>query len=137
MLRLPLMCVFVTPLRLPGESNTFYNTDKYNCSFPAMINDWRMAFHQGSGGQTEDDFPFGFVQVSGISSVNLSIHPSLSSSCEANLRPNALHSFYSKPHSPLPCTCSSVPSESTVRTWATQKSAGTRQPTLALLPTSE
>lgn len=30
-----------------------------------MIDDWRMAFHQGSGGQTEDHFPFGFVQVSG------------------------------------------------------------------------
>lgn len=28
-----------------------------------MIDDWRMKFHQGSGGQTEDDFPFGFVQV--------------------------------------------------------------------------
>lgn len=46
-----------------GESNAFYNKDKYNCSFPAMIDDWRMAFHQASGGQTEDDFPFGFVQL--------------------------------------------------------------------------
>lgn len=58
------MRVFVTSLWLPGESNAFYNKDKYNCSFPAMIDDWRMAFHQASGGQTEDDFPFGFVQVS-------------------------------------------------------------------------
>ncbi|KAE8295520.1 Sialate O-acetylesterase [Larimichthys crocea] len=47
-----------------GESNTNYNQDKYSCSFPAMIDDWRMAFHEGSGGQTADDFPFGFVQLS-------------------------------------------------------------------------
>ncbi|KAM4742097.1 sialate O-acetylesterase [Anableps anableps] len=47
-----------------GEANAAYHKDKYNCSFPAMINDWRMAFHQGSGGQTAHDFPFGFVQLS-------------------------------------------------------------------------
>ncbi|XP_059362291.1 sialate O-acetylesterase [Carassius carassius] len=47
-----------------GESNANYNRDKYNCSFPVMIDDWRMAFHKGSGGQTPLDFPFGFVQLS-------------------------------------------------------------------------
>ncbi|XP_059212415.1 sialate O-acetylesterase-like isoform X2 [Centropristis striata] len=47
-----------------GEANTIYQQDKYNCSFPAMIGDWRMAFHQGSGGETAPDFPFGFVQLS-------------------------------------------------------------------------
>ncbi|XP_059186870.1 sialate O-acetylesterase-like [Centropristis striata] len=47
-----------------GEANTYYHQDKYNCSFPAMIGDWRMAFHQGSGGETAPDFPFGFVQLS-------------------------------------------------------------------------
>ncbi|XP_063738593.1 sialate O-acetylesterase-like isoform X1 [Eleginops maclovinus] len=46
-----------------GEDNTIYHQEMYNCSFPAMIDDWRMAFHQGSGGQTALDFPFGFVQV--------------------------------------------------------------------------
>ncbi|XP_056622150.1 sialate O-acetylesterase [Triplophysa dalaica] len=46
-----------------GEANSGYNRDKYNCSFPAMIDDWRMAFHQGSEGQTAIDFPFGFVQL--------------------------------------------------------------------------
>lgn len=50
-------------LFIPGEANSAYNRDKYNCTFPAMIDDWRMAFHQGSGGQTALDFPFGFVQV--------------------------------------------------------------------------
>ncbi|XP_022616948.1 sialate O-acetylesterase [Seriola dumerili] len=47
-----------------GEENADYHQDKYNCSFPAMIDDWRMAFHQGSEGQTAIDFPFGFVQLS-------------------------------------------------------------------------
>ncbi|KAM7413459.1 hypothetical protein PAMA_020720 [Pampus argenteus] len=47
-----------------GEANTDYHRDKYNCSFPAMIDDWRMAFHLGSGKQTAIDFPFGFVQLS-------------------------------------------------------------------------
>ncbi|XP_044057717.1 sialate O-acetylesterase isoform X2 [Siniperca chuatsi] len=47
-----------------GEENADYHQEQYNCSFPAMIDDWRMAFHQGSGGQTAHDFPFGFVQLS-------------------------------------------------------------------------
>ncbi|XP_061574872.1 sialate O-acetylesterase [Cololabis saira] len=46
-----------------GEENAYHHQDKYNCTFPAMIDDWRMAFHQGSGGQTALDFPFGFVQL--------------------------------------------------------------------------
>ncbi|KAJ8368837.1 hypothetical protein SKAU_G00088650 [Synaphobranchus kaupii] len=47
-----------------GEANTNYNLLKYACSFPAMIDDWRATFHEGSGGQTAADFPFGFVQIS-------------------------------------------------------------------------
>ncbi|KAM9359707.1 sialate O-acetylesterase [Symphorus nematophorus] len=46
-----------------GEENAGYHQEKYNCSFPAMIDDWRMAFQQGSGNQTAQDFPFGFVQL--------------------------------------------------------------------------
>ncbi|XP_037534033.1 sialate O-acetylesterase [Nematolebias whitei] len=46
-----------------GEANAEYHKDEYNCSFPAMIDDWRLAFHQGSGWQTTPDFPFGFVQL--------------------------------------------------------------------------
>lgn len=46
-----------------GEANTFLNTDQYNCTFPALIADWRRAFHTGSLGQTETLLPFGFVQV--------------------------------------------------------------------------
>ena len=52
------------PTPFQGESNTVVNMDVYNCSFPAMIDDWRSSFHEASGGQTALDFPFGFVQVS-------------------------------------------------------------------------
>ncbi|XP_030919778.1 sialate O-acetylesterase isoform X1 [Geospiza fortis] len=47
-----------------GEANTLLNTDQYNCTFPALIADWRWAFHTGSAGQTEPHLPFGFVQLS-------------------------------------------------------------------------
>ncbi|NWX46876.1 SIAE acetylesterase, partial [Steatornis caripensis] len=47
-----------------GEANAFLHTDQYNCTFPALIADWRQAFHAGSGGQTEPLLPFGFVQLS-------------------------------------------------------------------------
>ncbi|NXU38090.1 SIAE acetylesterase, partial [Drymodes brunneopygia] len=47
-----------------GEANAFLHTDQYNCTFPALIADWRWAFHAGSAGQTELLLPFGFVQLS-------------------------------------------------------------------------
>ncbi|KAK7883216.1 hypothetical protein WMY93_029390 [Mugilogobius chulae] len=47
-----------------GEANAAYHRDLYSCTFPAMIRDWRTSFHEGSGGQTANDFPFGFVQLS-------------------------------------------------------------------------
>ncbi|XP_071113690.1 sialate O-acetylesterase-like [Haliotis cracherodii] len=47
-----------------GEANALSPTmNQYNCTFPAMIEDWRDKFHQGSGGQTDPVFPFGFVQL--------------------------------------------------------------------------
>ncbi|XP_069764732.1 sialate O-acetylesterase isoform X2 [Narcine bancroftii] len=49
-----------------GESNAAWHNAEYNCTFPAMIEDWRQAFHQASGGSSEVDFPFGFVQISAI-----------------------------------------------------------------------
>lgn len=52
-----------------GEANTLLNTDQYNCTFPALIADWRWAFHTGSAGQTEPRLPFGFVQVWGVRGV--------------------------------------------------------------------
>ncbi|XP_058400902.1 sialate O-acetylesterase isoform X1 [Diceros bicornis minor] len=47
-----------------GEANINLNRDLYNCTFPALIEDWRETFHRGSQGQTERFFPFGFVQLS-------------------------------------------------------------------------
>ncbi|KAL8173776.1 UNVERIFIED_CONTAM: hypothetical protein K2H54_024831 [Gekko kuhli] len=47
-----------------GEANTLMNADLYNCTFPALIEDWRETFHEGSVGQTDRSFPFGFVQLS-------------------------------------------------------------------------
>lgn len=37
--------------------------DKYNCTFPTMISDWRQKWHDSTNGQTNSMFPFGFVQV--------------------------------------------------------------------------
>ncbi|XP_051494482.1 sialate O-acetylesterase isoform X3 [Apus apus] len=50
--------------REPGEENTHLHTDQYNCTFPALIADWRWAFHTGSTGQNQLLLPFGFVQLS-------------------------------------------------------------------------
>ena len=47
---------------ITGEANAG-SPDSYKCRFPAMINDWRMNFNIGSGNQTDNSFPFGFVQV--------------------------------------------------------------------------
>ncbi|XP_078466533.1 sialate O-acetylesterase-like isoform X2 [Lampetra planeri] len=47
-----------------GEANTGYNTDLYNCSFPAMINDWRQGFSIATNGNTDPLLPFGFAQIS-------------------------------------------------------------------------
>jgi len=45
-----------------GEANHGWNRDLYNCTFPAMINDWRNQFADNSA--TSDSAPFGFVQLS-------------------------------------------------------------------------
>ena len=42
---------------------TGYRAEQYACTFPAMINDWREKWYQGTAGQTNPMFPFGFVQV--------------------------------------------------------------------------
>ncbi|BFZ25021.1 hypothetical protein BsWGS_28060 [Bradybaena similaris] len=48
-----------------GESDSSgTKMDHYNCTFPAMIQDWRNNFNKASNGQTDDLFPFGFVQLS-------------------------------------------------------------------------
>ncbi|KAL8570528.1 hypothetical protein ACOMHN_008885 [Nucella lapillus] len=47
-----------------ADSTTPVMRDRYNCTFPAMIDDWRLKFSAASR-QTRPDFPFGFVQLSG------------------------------------------------------------------------
>ena len=46
-----------------GEANIAYNRDVYNCTFPAMINDWRQQWYIGTDAHTQLFFPFGFIQV--------------------------------------------------------------------------
>jgi sialate O-acetylesterase len=47
---------------LIGEAN-IRHPDAYACQFPAMIDDWRSKFNVASKHQTNQQFPFGFVQV--------------------------------------------------------------------------
>ena len=45
--------------------------DAYNCTFPAMIADWRKKWSEGTKGQTADDFPFGFVQLNSVGNASV------------------------------------------------------------------
>lgn len=51
-----------------GEANARRNRDLYNCTFPNMIKDWRKSWLEGTGGHTDDLFPFGFVQLASVTS---------------------------------------------------------------------
>jgi hypothetical protein len=57
---------------LLGEQNTYYNRDKYTCTFSKMIESWRSVWLLRTGFITDPIFPFGFVQVRGclLSSFN-------------------------------------------------------------------
>ena len=46
-----------------GESNTGHNREIYDCTFVSLIKNWRGKWHQSTGGDTEEMFPFGFVQL--------------------------------------------------------------------------
>lgn len=45
-----------------GEANAA-TPFTYNCTFPAMIDDWRSKWFYGTDKLTDPEFPFGFVQV--------------------------------------------------------------------------
>jgi sialate O-acetylesterase len=45
-----------------GEANTGWNRDLYQCTFPAMINEWRRIWSENTG--SSNTFPFGFMQLS-------------------------------------------------------------------------
>ena len=53
-----------------GEQNAGYpgdyqghNRDIYDCTFPSMINNWRKKWSEATNGDTDEMFPFGFVQL--------------------------------------------------------------------------
>ena len=48
-----------------GEANS-HQPDTYNCTFPAMIDDWRAKWFEATNKNTDSMFPFGFVQVRGL-----------------------------------------------------------------------
>ncbi|PIK46232.1 putative sialate O-acetylesterase [Apostichopus japonicus] len=45
-----------------GEAN-WEEPERYSCLFPGMVNDWRKKWYEGTEGNTDPMFPFGFVQV--------------------------------------------------------------------------
>merc|ERR1712048_477569 len=47
-----------------GESNASPDPVAYSCTFPAMIQSWREHWSNGTKGNTDASFPFGFVQLS-------------------------------------------------------------------------
>ncbi|XP_059144149.1 sialate O-acetylesterase-like isoform X2 [Physella acuta] len=47
-----------------GDAQDPVMLNRYNCTFPAMIDDWRLSFNKASSGQSDILFPFGFVQLS-------------------------------------------------------------------------
>ncbi|XP_046843511.1 sialate O-acetylesterase-like isoform X2 [Xenia sp. Carnegie-2017] len=49
-----------------GEDNAQYHYLSYNCSFPAMVDDWRAKWYSSTRGNTDPVFPFGFVQLSSV-----------------------------------------------------------------------
>ena len=48
---------------MQGEANSRTDGRQYNCSFPAMITDWRSKWTEGTGGTTDPEFPFGWAQL--------------------------------------------------------------------------
>jgi len=57
-----------------GEANEGY-PKRYECTFPAMIDDWRAQWHRHSDGQTSADFPFGWAQVNADAMLETGVEP--------------------------------------------------------------
>ncbi|XP_057290069.1 sialate O-acetylesterase-like [Hydractinia symbiolongicarpus] len=52
-----------------GEHNCIKpNIHNYNCTFPAMISGWRKEWYSATHGNTNQLFPFGFVQLASLGS---------------------------------------------------------------------
>ena len=64
--------------RYQGESDATHpggSVDCYNCTFPAMVNDWRSKFHRSTNGETDARFPFGVVQLNSIGNATVYNNP--------------------------------------------------------------
>eukprot|EP00937_MAST-01D_sp_MAST-1D-sp2_P005515 g5515.t1 len=59
----------------------------YNCTFPAMISDWRKQWHAGTGGATSAAFPFGFVQLNSVGNGTVYDDPPAGASAEDPFAP--------------------------------------------------
>jgi len=56
-----------------GENDAAYPR-RYNCSFPALIGDWRRKWNKYTDGATAIDFPFGWVQIASTGNGNDAYH---------------------------------------------------------------
>ena len=59
-----------------GEANQEY-PKRYECVFPAMIEDWRAQWHTRSDGQTSADFPFGWAQLNADNAPSEGVEPGM------------------------------------------------------------
>ena len=61
----PVPTLFMVNTMASHNIKIIYETDSknYNCTFPAMIDDWREKWHTFTMEQTDPMFGFGFVQV--------------------------------------------------------------------------
>jgi sialate O-acetylesterase len=61
-----------------GESDSQHpaGVSGYNCTFPSMVDAWRGAWHDGTGGETDPSFPFGFVQLNSMGNDSVYDNPS-------------------------------------------------------------
>jgi len=58
-----------------GEANAGTDGRQYNCSFPAMIKDWRAKWHNYTDGATSLEFPFGWAQLNSDNSLPAYTNP--------------------------------------------------------------
>jgi hypothetical protein len=56
---------------MQGEANANEDGRQYNCSFPALIQDWRAKFHKYTDGAAAADFPFGWAQLNSVGAVSV------------------------------------------------------------------
>jgi hypothetical protein len=48
----------------------------YNCTFPTMVDSWRSSWSEGTSGETDPSFPFGFVQLNSFTNGSVYDNPS-------------------------------------------------------------